>query len=151
MNKNRLQKLAGLLKEEDFDLSDNPIPNKAVVSNKYEIDNFQIDLTDKGEDWRIDAEVEEIKYNSGRVKWIIKVVKATNMAGFPEYVDEYDSVEDEPVFRYLENIIRTDKKVADNFDKAFDEAMTDLYGSDEEEYGEDEDEHWDEWERNPER
>jgi hypothetical protein len=84
-------KLVNILKElEDFDLSDNPIPNKVVSSYTYEVPEFEIDLSDKGEHWMVDVEVMNLQYASGKMKWVTKVVKATDMTGFPNHVIEYN-------------------------------------------------------------
>ena len=116
--------------DQDFDLSDNPVPNKIIATYKYEVPEFEIDLSNKGEVWLVDVEVAELKYSSGKVEWKIKVTEAWDISN----PNNQSKVTNPQTIQYLENIIRTDKKVATAFDEAFDEVMTDLYGTPDEEY-----------------
>jgi len=134
---------------EDFDLSDNPVPNKIVATYKYEVPEFEIDLSNKGEVWLVDAEVAELKYSSGKVEWKTKITEAWDISN----PNNQSKVTNPQIIQYLENTIRTDKKIAKDFDEAFNKVMTDLYGSPDEEYdpwGDDRIDP-DEYEMNPER
>ena len=148
MDKNRLQKLAGLLKEnEDFDLSDNPVPQKLLVKHQYEVPDFEISLFDKGEDWLIDVTVEEYIYTSGKVTWVNKITKAMDASDS----NNYKEVTDPQTIKYLEDILQNNQKVAKEFDKALDYYIKDAYGDDEDYDDYDGWHEHGEWERNPER